>query len=99
MLIRTQDKRNLVDLQNIIISINKYPIYYPDKQGAPYYFNIETRNFVLGKYSYEEKALKVLDMIEAKYLEPGYINCVADNEYAKYDRKVFHMPEDEEVNV
>ena len=37
-------------------------------------------------------------MIEKKYLEPSYINDVGGGEYTKYERSVFQMPEDNEVN-
>ena len=88
MLIRTQDKTKLIEFSNItIIEISKEN------------FNIQTPSYFLGIYSSKEKALKVLDMIEAKYLEPVYINDIGGNEYAKYEHKVFHMPADDEVEI
>ena len=62
--IRSQDKRILLDVNHIII--NHY------EKGTPPHYDIETFQSgygwnILGKYSTEEKALKVLDMIQ-KYI-------------------------------
>ena len=94
MLIRSQDKRKLLELNNITIEVNKYVIYGENKHSA--YYNVECPRGVLGKYTTEEKALKVLDMIEEEYNAPIYINKNR-YQYEKYEHPVFHMPEDTEV--
>ena len=98
MLIRSQDKKNLIELQNTTLCIGQYPMY-DSNTSISYCFNIETHDFVLGRYSSEEKVMKVLDMIEKEYSEPTYISKYNDNEYAKYEHKVFHMPADDKVKV
>lgn len=97
MLIRTQDKLKLIEVTNITICINKYMRYPVNDNDYKTYFHykIESPAGVLGIYSTEEKAKEVLDMIEKKYLEPTYINDLGGNEYAKYESKIFYMPEDE----
>lgn len=74
MLIRSQDKRTLVNLDNVAritieqISNSDYRI------GAGYNY--------IGTYSTEEKAIKVLDMIQQNYERRW---------------EVFQMPQDSEV--
>ena len=95
MLIRSQNKRELVDITNTKICIEESRGYSP----ADYYiFACGAYQATLGKYTSEEKALNVLDMIEAEYNAPIYINKIA-YQYEKYDHEVFHMPEDSEVIV
>lgn len=104
MLIRTQNKRQLVDLQNITINIEEHDLcIYKDLSSKKFWcveVEIEDKDKIkiLGMYSTEEKAIRVLDMIEEEYQEPIYITDIG-GEYAKYDHKVFHMPEDSEVIV
>ena len=95
MLIRSQDRKNLIELQNINLSIGQYATYPFDHISFNY--NIETLGCSLGTYSSEEKAIKVLDLIEEEYQTPTYINDEGGGEYANYWQKVFHMPEDSEV--
>ena len=54
-------------------------------------YAMNNANTTLGIYSTEEKAIKVLDMIESKYTE--------GNEWLSVAGKVFQMPQDSEVNV
>ena len=91
MLIRSQNKQVLVNLDQI------NSIIYDDFNKTVDAYAMQT-HFRLGKYTSEEKALKVLDMIEAEYNAPIYINKIA-YQYEKYDHEVFHMPEDNEVIV
>ena len=88
MLIRSQDKRQLIELNNIRISVNKYMTYGENKHDS--YYNVECPNGVLGKYTTEEKALEVLDKIEEEYFAA---NCTY-----KVANVVFHMPKDTEVD-
>ena len=85
MLIRTQNKRGLVDMTGLIVGISyegdgcKSDIITISNQTGNKHWK------PLGTYSTEEKALKVLDMIQEYY---GYEVFT-----------VFEMPEDEEVKV
>ena len=83
MLIRSQDKLKLVELPNIVISIERGAIF---NKEAPYL--IHASNNVLGYYSSKEKAMKVLDMIEKEYINETF-----------YGNIVFYMPEDSEVII
>ena len=89
MLIRTQDKERLVNLDNII-SIYTERISRHGEIQERYITNIKYHAGViggisLGTYSSEEKAIKVLDKIQELY------------SYGCFD--VFEMPSDDEVNV
>ena len=95
MLIRSQDKDKIINLQNIgsisirFISEDGYVIdtMFPGQTGA-----------TIAHYSTEEKAIKVLDMIQ---------NAYADYQYSKwvgYEREtvidcIFEMPHDDEVKA
>ena len=78
--IRTQDKENLINAIAVgVDETNIFVIIKNDRVGP----------FVIGTYSSEEKALKVLDMIET-HLE--------DLEYKIHNRNViFQMPDDEDI--
>lgn len=81
MWIRTQSKLRLIKCDNIVITkgtgmlLGKYMI--------------ESNSIVLGAYSTEEKALKVLDMIEKRINDFSCSSIV--------NIPVFQMPQDEEV--
>ena len=95
MWIRSQDRKDLIKTENISVV---------DRAST---FDIETdtkeSTFTLGEYSTEEKALKVLDMIQKEILK---VNCVLSPinngevvrmlGYAE-PPKVFEMPQDSEV--
>jgi hypothetical protein len=75
MLIRTQNKRNLVDMSGLI-TVNQYrklvsQIEHEDTPQEIYNYHIEYSQgelqVTLGTYSTEEKAMKVLDMIQKTY--------------------------------
>lgn len=94
MWIRTQNKRGRVNLNNVVeIGLYAYKKKNEIKEKYPtdirYYTGTDWG--VLGGYSSEEKALKVLDMIEK-----AYVDSIGGN---VYEHSVFHMPADEEVNV
>ena len=91
MLIRTQDKTGIIDMSNKIINTR----YIVNEYGG--YYRIEADGFILGHYLSKEKAIRVLDMILEEYQVPTYINDRGGGEYARYDGRVFHMPEDDEV--
>lgn len=85
MWIRSQDR-------NILINESYFRIYKERKE-----YSICSRVEALGTYSTEEKALKVIDMIEDTILK-----CEAMRTgYAEYDfgAFVFDMPADKDVEV
>ncbi len=79
MWIRSQDRKALLNVNQVLIS--------PSVDGSIYYINdsLGEESNVLGIYTSEEKALKVLDAIEES-LEYPY-------------NEVFEMPQDEEVGL
>ena len=91
MLIRSQDKKHLVELRSI--TINEYLVYIDEEKVV---WDIEQTGKKLGRYSSEEKAIRVLSMIEEEYHRPTYVTDLG-GEYEVYGRDVFHMPEDAEV--
>ena len=85
MLIRSQDKKEIHNLDRVS-NIAVLPCF-----GNENVFLIEVnRQHTIGRYSTEEKAIKVLDMI-----------CKAYENYRGgnvYEYSIFNMPSDEEVN-
>lgn len=90
MLIRTQNRRNLIDMKGMSVRACKYA--NSDKYSVEAYSNVHHASCeILGIYSSNEKALMVLDMIQDAYTE--------GNEWLSAAGKIFVMPADEEVNV
>lgn len=92
MLIRSQDKRSLLNLDNVtdlsVVSGNEIIAYYVTNEGYQR----------IGKYSDEAKAIKVLDMIQVAYgkskiLETGQYIV----NYSDMTSFIYEMPSDEEV--
>lgn len=85
MFIRSQDRNTLIN--------ESYFRIYKERKG----FSICSRIDVLGTYSTEEKAMKVMDMIEDAILE---CECMRTG-HAEYDfgAFVFDMPDDKDVEV
>lgn len=91
MLIRSQDKKTLVNLENT----NAIRIYEGNTGFTIDAWGVSI-DYEIGEYSTEEKAIKVLDMIQEEYLycerckergeEAGNIPCY-----------VLQMPQDSEV--
>lgn len=81
MIIRSQNKKAIININMIdTIEVRGKKVRYFSGGG------METMG-VLGEYSTEEKAIKVLDMIAQNYVESE-----------KYIiRRVFEMPQDSEV--
>lgn len=83
MIIRSQDKKRIINLDSIIcLQVKAKSIYSND-------------DLWIGTYSTEEKAIKVLDMITMRYYKAnqyfessGFVENV-----------VFQMPADEDVEV
>lgn len=89
MLIRSQNKQRIFNMDTIT------HIRADEDNDICVYF--QGQFYIIGNYSTREKALKVLDMIEARINEPVYINDIGNGEYAKYFHPSFHMPQDNEV--
>lgn len=92
MIIRSQNKKCIVNLNNIdTICI---------VEGQIQYFNgAEDSEGVLAEYSTEEKAIKVLDMIQNKYFEHMTLEQNGAIMGILEKPKIFQMPSDEDVEV
>ena len=109
MLIRSQDKKILVNLEQCShLKIRAYEKKLNDKGKNIYAYNggfgtpdfncwkIETSDFELGEYSSEAKAIKVLDMMQSEYIR--HRKCNGSNTITWFaPPKVFQMPQDSEV--
>ncbi len=103
MLIRSQDKKIITNLDNVsyltIEGIEKKwdELYTVNGTNIPNTWFIRAEGLFIGEYSTEEKAIKVLDAIQdiyAKHLEVRIGNMTT----AAYNwPKVFQMPQDDEV--
>ena len=60
------------------------------------YCVIGDEHVVLGEYSTEEKAIKVLDMIQEKIIERELMNFGLAKRFS-YEHCAFQMPQDDEV--
>lgn len=90
MLIRSQDKKDLINLDNIKrLSAGK--IYGKDETG--WLIELE-RELSIGQYSTEAKAIKVLDMISSAY---DNLNMYHNQPEQGWIYSIFQMPSDEEV--
>ena len=115
MLIRSQDKRMIVNFDNIC-TVSAFP----EKDSEDIYVEDGTGSLMVGKYSTKAKAIKVLDMIQEAYEEykitctfltgfTGHRAIVESNdihvdgfgELVKSFKKnmVFQMPEDGSVKA
>lgn len=115
MLIRSKDKRMIVNFDNIC-TVSAFP----EKDSEDIYVEDGTGSLMIGKYSTKAKAMKVLDMIQEAYEEykitctfltgfTGHRAIVESNdiqvngfkELVKSFKKnmVFQMPEDSEVEA
>lgn len=68
MLIRSKDKRMIVNFDNIC-TVSAFP----EKDSEDIYVEDGTGSLMVGKYSTKAKALKVLDMIQEAYIN-GHID-------------------------
>ena len=108
MLIRSQDKRMIVNFDNIC-TVSAYP----EKHSEDIYVEDGTGSLMVGRYSTKAKAMKVLDMIQEAYADEklvDYTKYLQRKEIEKMDdstilalrnelmkKAVFQMPEDSEV--
>lgn len=64
MLIRSQDKRMIVNFDNICtVSV------FPEKDSEDIYVEDGTGSLMVGRYSTKAKAMKVLNMIQKSYMD------------------------------
>lgn len=114
MLIRSQDKRMIVNFDNIC-TVSAFP----EKDSEDIYVEDGAGSLMVGRYSTKAKALKVLDMIEEAYTKTGFAKAIVsemakvlggasagiDDELAKSAGEAlvklmcFQMPADNEVEV
>lgn len=96
MLIRSQNKEDLMQLDDIsVCQRGDFPDICSNFAVVCYR---QGTHCVLGEYSTKEKAIKVLDNIEERYLQYGTIRDGRGNIYnAVIVPKFFQMPQDDEV--
>ena len=115
MLIRSQDKRMIVNFDNIC-TVSAFP----EKDSEDIYVEDGTGSLMVGRYSTKAKAMKVLDMIQKAYADAELITMTVPNigkmfleapaskenellaetiKKALMNKMVFQMPEDSEVEV
>lgn len=91
MLIRSQDKRMIVNFDNIC-TVSAFP----EKDSEDIYVEDGTGSLMVGRYSTREKAMKVLDMIQEAYCE---FMAIRNDDMWCGKESVFQIPEDSEVEV
>lgn len=99
MLIRSQDKRMIVNFDNIC-TVSAFP----EKDSEDIYVEDGTGSLMVGRYSAKEKAMKVLDMIQEAYSEYQIMLNFSVSYLHEFKEKtdgfaIFQMPEDSEVEV
>lgn len=115
MLIRSQDKRMIVNFENIC-TVSAFP----EKDSEDIYVEDGTGSLMVGKYSTKEKAMKVLDMIQDAYADaklneillPDVCKSASESQMGKDNtliaknirkdfmkKMIFQMPEDSEVEA
>ena len=98
MLIRSQDKKKLLSIENTMFLDTGN-----GKQICAQYPNNET--LVIGEYSTEEKAINVLDQIQEVYETSLYSDhafdhsAVVERPYVFASNKVFQIPKDEDFRI
>lgn len=89
MLIRSQDKRILINMNNVSsieVGDNELRIFAADGETI----------YDLGSYSTKAKVMKVLDMIQEAYCK--FMSVKNDDAWSGKE-SVFYMPEDSEVEI
>lgn len=99
MLIRSQDKRMIVNFDNIC-TVSAFP----EKESEDIYVEDGTGSLMAGRYSTKAKAMKVLDMIQEAYSEYQIMLNFSVSYLHEFKEKtdgfaIFQMPEDSEVEV
>lgn len=99
MLIRSQDKKHLIEMNKIIIQASGTEVICYDTSC------IADEGYIcLGKYESEAKAMKVLDMIQEAYSEYQIMLNFSVSYLHEFKEKtdgfaIFQMPEDSEVEA
>lgn len=92
MLIRSQNKQNIYSFDLVSgIGFSEY------NTPCHMYVFVKEREYLLGKYSTKEKAIKVLDMIQEQYAECQKYKCGRAIVFS--ENFIFQMPQDDEVEV
>jgi hypothetical protein len=91
MLIRSQDKRMIVNFDNIC-TVSAFP----EKESEDIYVEDGTGSLMVGRYSTKAKAMKVLDMIQEAYCK---FMSVKNDDAWDGKESVFYIPVDSEVEV
>lgn len=91
MLIRSQDKRMIVNFDNIC-TVSAFP----ERDSEDIYVEDGTDSLMVGRYSTKEKAMKVLDMIQEAYCK---FMSVKNDDAWDGKESVFYIPVDSEVEV
>lgn len=89
MLIRSQNKRILINMNNVSsleVSDNELRIFADNGEAI----------YDIGHYSTKAKAMKVLDMIQEAYCK---FMSVKNDDAWDGKESVFYMPEDSEVEI
>lgn len=99
MLIRSQDKRMIVNFDNICTISS-----FPEKDSEDIYVEDGAGSLVVGRYSTKAKAMKVLDMIQEAYSEYQIMLNFSVSYLHEFKEKtdgfaIFQMPEDSEVEA
>lgn len=94
MLIRSQDKGQLIPLETFVFSVYKSNIVC-DKDCITEQREISER--IIGRYSTEKKATKVLDMIQDAYGNTTAFTDTDGNVQLVCEQIVFQMPQDKEL--
>lgn len=91
MLIRSQDKRMIVNFENVC-TVSAFS----EKDSEDIYIEDGAGSLMVGRYSTKEKSMKVLDMIQEVYCE---FMSVKNDDAWDGKESVFYMPVDGEVVV
>lgn len=91
MLIRSQDKRMIVNFDSIC-TVSAFP----EKNSEDIYVEDGTGSLMIGEYSTKAKAMKVLDMIQNRYEEYETERIYKEG---VFEIGTFQMPENSEVVV
>ena len=100
MIIRSQDKKRIINfnqVSDLVISKNRVD-EYEILVCYPYFAESDCGYSAIATYSTEEKAIKVLDMIQEAYSRMEDIKCGVV-QAQRHDSFCFDMPSDEEVEV
>ena len=81
MWIRSQDKKMLTEIHDVEIDSG---------------FKVWGSGSLIGEYSTQEKAIKVLDLIQEKIIERELMNFGLAKRFS-YEHCAFQMPQDDEV--